>query len=157
MAPCTSPRWQPSTWGTTVAMPMATKTSIRHMCCRWMVSSGSFLTYSGGTKCFSFVCATLWFLSEEIFLTAFPAYSEVHLKTVSKAIKSTCCWLKSLETKDTIDTLSAALSCDSGSQLSLPSVLPHPLSEGVKHSSLCPIHIQYKMASNSCLICVSLQ
>lgn len=44
MAPFTSPRWQPSTWGTTVAMPMAMKTCIRHMCCRWMVSSGSFLT-----------------------------------------------------------------------------------------------------------------
>lgn len=44
MAPCTSPRWQRSTWETTVAMPTAMKTSIRHMCCRWMVSSGSFLT-----------------------------------------------------------------------------------------------------------------
>lgn len=41
-APCTSPRWRPSTWGTTAAMPMDTKTSIRHMCCRWMVSSASF-------------------------------------------------------------------------------------------------------------------
>lgn len=48
MAPCTSPRWQLSTWGTTVAMPTAMKTSIRHMCCRWMVSSGSFLSYSVG-------------------------------------------------------------------------------------------------------------
>lgn len=47
-APCTSPRWQPFTWGTTAAMPMAMKTSIRLMCCRWMVSSGSFLTYSVG-------------------------------------------------------------------------------------------------------------
>lgn len=48
MVPCTSPRWQPFTWETTAAMPMAMKTSIRHMCCRWMVSSGSFLTYSVG-------------------------------------------------------------------------------------------------------------
>lgn len=47
MAPCTSLRWQPSTWETTVAMPTAMKTSIRHMCSRWMVSSSSFLTYSG--------------------------------------------------------------------------------------------------------------
>lgn len=42
-APCTLPRWQPSIWETTVAMPTAMKTSIRHMCCRWMVSNGCFL------------------------------------------------------------------------------------------------------------------
>lgn len=38
-ARCTSPRWRQYTWATTVAMPTATKTSIRHMCCRWMVSN----------------------------------------------------------------------------------------------------------------------
>lgn len=47
MAPCTSPRWRPSTWGTTVVTPTAMRTCIRHMCCRWMVSSGfiSFLQW----------------------------------------------------------------------------------------------------------------
>lgn len=98
MAPSISPRWQPFTWGTTVAMPMAMKTSIRHMCCRWMVSSGSFLTYKCVQNVMCFVCATLRCPCKELFLVTFCGED---LKTVSEVIKPKCFSVKCLETKYT--------------------------------------------------------
>lgn len=46
-APSTSPRWQPSIWGTTAVMRMDMKSSTRPMYCRWMVSNGIYLTFHG--------------------------------------------------------------------------------------------------------------
>lgn len=58
----------------------------------WSVVAHFLLTVLGEvcTKCYSFVCSTLWIPREGNVLIAFAVFSEELLKTVSKAIKPTC-------------------------------------------------------------------
>lgn len=108
MAPCTSPRWQPSTWETTVAMPTAMKTSIRHMCCRWMVSSGSFLTYTvDKTLMFCLYCCVI--LQRNLYFFSFFSGVQVQWPDQLALEKTFLFWLpnKTLKHK-TVNILSGS-------------------------------------------------